>query len=592
MRGTILVASDLRDDRERVVRAVGNVFLVRDAVPGESLAGAALVVVAADRLGQLLADSDAPRLVVFGEATELDGDPRVVHRVSRAVPIEQVRPLLLSLAERRALYAPRTRPAHDQADAQRLQRAFALSRRLAGAHDLATTEQIALDAIEELTGADRVACLFFDADDASIWSEDKLRSAAGDDRRAIAGLVGYAAATGQPASSERLSDDPRALVALDDPAAEPDARVAVAPMVGATGTVHGVLVAARSARRPRFGAGELSLLSAFASLAGPFLDHLSTQVEAQAMLDAEAEDGLFRREALEAQSLPRWGEVIRVTPRWVGWVYWLLVVLLAASVAYVSLATVATYSTGPVIVRATTRSEITARSPGNVAEVAVEPGRAVEADTVIVRLDDVDARGTVERLEREFDTQLRNHMLDPGDAAADAALRGLRLELERARLALEDRVIRTPVAGVIADLRVRRGQRVEPGDIVASITDRSDSLEAIALLPGSDRPQLSAGMPLRLELSGYRYAYQTLTIDSVSSDVIAPAEARRVLGADVADSLRLTGPVVLVRARIPGGEFQVDGATYRYHDGMQGTGEVRVRSERVLYVLIPGLRKL
>jgi membrane fusion protein (multidrug efflux system) len=211
---------------------------------------------------------------------------------------------------------------------------------------------------------------------------------------------------------------------------------------------------------------------------------------------------------------------------------------------------------------------------------------------VIARLDDADVRGAVERFEREFDAQLRNHLLDPSDLAADSALRTLRLQLDQARGALDDRVIRADRDGVIADVRVRPGQRVEPGNVVTSIVDGSAELSLIALLPGSDRPQLEPGMSLRLELVGYRYSYQTVTIDSVSTDIMGPAEARRVLGVEVSEALSLPPSVVLVRARIPDREFVVDGERFRYHDGMLGRAQIRVREERIIFTLIPELRRM
>jgi multidrug resistance efflux pump len=299
---------------------------------------------------------------------------------------------------------------------------------------------------------------------------------------------------------------------------------------------------------------------------------------------------LFREEAIEAQALPRWGDIVRVSPSWVSWAYWVLVALIIASGMYVSIGTVATYSAGPAVIRSTSRGDVVARSPGVITEVMVEAGATVAPGDPIARLDDADARGAVARLERELQAQLRNHLLDPGDLAADGALRTLRLQLQEARAALDERLVRAERGGVISDLRVRQGQHVEPGNIVASIMDGSGVLEVVALLPGSDRPQLEGGMPLRLELSGYRFAYQTITIDSVSTDVLGPGEARRVLGAEVSDGMRLPPSVVLVRARIPGDEFVVDGETFRYHDGMLGYAEVRVREQRILYTLIPGLR--
>ncbi len=589
MRGTIAVISPRREDRERVVRSVGKAFLVTEGEPGESTDGLALIAVGEERLEAVLAalPEGVPPVVVFGRPVAT-ADPRIAHIVRRQVPLDALRALLLSLAEGRAMFAPPPVAPVSESSARHLQRAFALSRRLAAAQDLTATERIAVDAVTELCGADRAACLFFDAGEGSLWSEEKLKGPQGDDRRAVAGIAGFVARTGMPVATAAAADDPRGLPAIDD-ATE---RLIAHAVLGARGQVHAVLLAARSGKRPPFGEEETASLGAFAGMIAPFLDQLSTHIETQALLETPEEERLFRQEAIEAQALPRWGDVIRVTPGWVNWAYWALLALLLASVAYISIGTVSTYSAGPAIVRSTSRSEITARTAGNVSEVRVAPGDRIAAGAVIARLDDADARGRIDRTQREFETQLRNHMVNPADAAADAALQRLRLDLERDRLALEERLVRAPGAGVVTDVRVRTGQRVEPGAVVASVSDGAGGLELAALLPGSDRPQLAPGMALRLELSGYRYAYQTFIIESVSEDVIAPGEALRILGPDVVGGMQLSGPVVLVRARIPGYQFEVDGETFRYHDGMQGLAEVEVREERILYALVPGLRRL
>ncbi|MCA9676499.1 MAG: HlyD family secretion protein, partial [Myxococcales bacterium] len=144
--------------------------------------------------------------------------------------------------------------------------------------------------------------------------------------------------------------------------------------------------------------------------------------------------------------------------------------------------------------------------------------------------------------------------------------------------------------GVIGDVRVRAGQRIEPGDVVASIVDAGSAVEVVAFLPGGDRPRLAPGQKMRLELDGYRYAYQELVVEVVATEALGPEEARRYLGR-IGESVPLRGPVVLVRARLPD-EFVADGVPYRYIDGMGGTVEIEVESERVIDALIPGLRRL
>jgi hypothetical protein len=73
---------------------------------------------------------------------------------------------------------------------------------------------------------------------------------------------------------------------------------------------------------------------------------------------------------------------------------------------------------------------------------------------------------------------------------------------------------------------------------------------------------------------------------------VGPTEARRYLGAEIGDSVQLTGPVVILKTRLPRPTFQAEGRTYRFHNGMHGTAEVEVRSEKILVTLVPGLKAL
>ncbi len=532
---------------------------------------------------------DRPILVI-GDP-ERPHDERVAYIARAGVPDDQLQAIIAAIATGSAV-APPTAAASPQSpvEARRAQLAFAASRKLAAATDLTSTESISIQALIELLDVERAHCLFYSADDGALWSEAR-ENASGDGRHATGGLVGWSARTGLSCAAAIAGDDPRYVAAIDDPEGDPAGQILVQPIIGGDTRVHAVLVAIRRSRRAQLGAGEAAVLARFAALAAPLLDQLSTHVEGQQLLEGDGEP-LFRKEAVEAATAQRWGDVVRVAPGWLSWSYWLLVILLAGSIAFVSVGKIATYSTGPAFIRSLQRATVVARTAGNIASVDVAAGDRVGPGALIAQLDDVKERADSERITREFETQLRNHMQDPSEPSADGAVRSLKLQLEQAHTALDDRGIRATAAGVVSDVRLRPGQHVEPGDIAATVVDGSGGLEVVALLPGEDRPQLAPNMTIRLELAGYRYAYQSLVIDSISPDVIAPIEARRVLGAEVADSLHLGGPVVLVHGRLAKPTFEVDGKTYTYHDGMLGEAEVSVREERILFALVPGMRKV
>ena len=553
----------------------------------DSASGAAVIISSAAQASVVLDRAGATPVVVIGELGHVD--PRAAYVARHGLPGEVLAQLLEALVGRPAP-TPALEPARNAEEARGAQRAFTASRKLAAAGSLAETEALAIDALLELMSAERAQCLFCD-DEWALWSQAQLDSR-GDERRAVAGLTGFAARTHRQVVVERAGADLRWVAALDDPPGDGSERVAVQPVVSSSGEVHGVLVVSRGGRRTPFSIAELATFERFAQLLSPFLDQMSVHASEQSLIVDESADGMFRTEAMLAQEAPQRGALVRLSPRWVGWTYYLVIGLLVAFAVFVTLAKVSTYSTGPALLRASAKLELVTRTSGNVSRLEVDIGDAVEVGTIVARLDDGPQRAALARAEREFAAELRNHMLEPADAGAESAVRQRRQELHAARAALEERLVRSPGRGVVTEVRARPGQRVEPGDLVAAMVDGESPLEVIALLPGSDRPQLAAGMTMRVEISGYRYAYQSLLIDSVSADVLGPAEARRVLGPQVKESVSLGGPVVLVRGRLAGAEVAIDGERYRLHDGMVGTAMVQVRSERVLFALIPGLRRL
>jgi membrane fusion protein (multidrug efflux system) len=97
---------------------------------------------------------------------------------------------------------------------------------------------------------------------------------------------------------------------------------------------------------------------------------------------------------------------------------------------------------------------------------------------------------------------------------------------------------------------------------------------------------------MRLELEGFKYQYQELIIDQVGDELVGPEEVRRYLGPELAESLTVSGAVVLVRAHAPSRFFEADGKRLAYFDGMMGTVDARLKSERIILTIMPGLKTL
>jgi membrane fusion protein (multidrug efflux system) len=330
---------------------------------------------------------------------------------------------------------------------------------------------------------------------------------------------------------------------------------------------------------------------------GPVLHRVAAASEALAHLRNVARPEaahLFRQEALAAhRERHEMGDVIRVSPAWTRAMYGSLVGMLVVGLGAAATAEITQYSAGPAVVRQHGRADVAAASAGAVASIDVEAGERVARDQILVRLGDVTERAVFESTRDDFHAQLRTRLLDPTDEAAAQQVRTLKRQLEAAEAALEGRVIRAPHDGVVTDIGVALGQHVAPGDAVMAVVDHSAAgLELIAFLPGGDRPQIQPGMTLRLELQGFDYAWQDVAVGSISEGVIGPAEAKRILGPQLGDTLPIGGGVVMVRATLPSTTFESDGHEFPYHDGMGGVAEVRLRDETILEMIIPALKEM
>jgi multidrug resistance efflux pump len=302
---------------------------------------------------------------------------------------------------------------------------------------------------------------------------------------------------------------------------------------------------------------------------------------------------IFRREALEHHSRPaKEGEVLRLSPRWTQWTFWMLTGACVAAVTYGIVGNISEYATGPAIVRIDGKTDVTAEVPGVVASVDVQPGDRVKAGDLLLRFAVATEEAEVDRLTKEFDAQLVKVLRDPRDEAARASLTTLRAQKELAEAHVAQRFVRAPVGGVVSDVRIHPGRQLNPGEAILSLVGEEARFSVVAMLPGHHRPLLRPGMPLRLELAGYRYAYQDVVIDSVGDEVVGPTEVRRFLGDEIADTIPVSGPVVLVKATLSGRSFRVEDKTYNYFDGMQGIAEARVRYESVLVTFVPALKVL
>jgi membrane fusion protein (multidrug efflux system) len=305
-------------------------------------------------------------------------------------------------------------------------------------------------------------------------------------------------------------------------------------------------------------------------------------------------DNLFREEALAHHRAGDafGGALLDLTSRWTAWVTWLLLGVVVAGGLFVALGSVHQYAEGPAVVRAIDRDDVTASFAGTLDAVLVQPGQAVRRGAPLVRFNDAVERAELAQLDKAFELQLIQRLRDPADPLTRQELTRLHAQRQLAQARLRARTVLAPIDAMVSDVRVHPGQHVNAGDVLVSLAGPSTRYAITALLPGEFRPQLAPGMPMRVELVGYDHTYQTFVVNDVAEGVVGPQEARRALGSEIADSVALQGPVVLLRAATGDTTFQDGGLRFQFHDGMLGQARVRVRAESLLFTLLPALKAL
>jgi multidrug efflux pump subunit AcrA (membrane-fusion protein) len=303
---------------------------------------------------------------------------------------------------------------------------------------------------------------------------------------------------------------------------------------------------------------------------------------------------IFRQEALQShlRVATERNDLLHISAQWVKWTFWLLIALLVAVSLYIMVASINEYATGVGVIRDAGRTTVTAATGGTIRRISVKAGQKIEAGQPLLHFEDLQEQIELGRLRNDFKSQQINRLRNPNDTGALQQLSTLKSQIEAAAARLKERTVLAPRAGVVQDVRIRPNQFVSPGELLLTIVGENDRLTVVAVLPGHYRPLLKAGDRLRVELAGFRYAYQQLTIDDVGNEVVGPAEIRRFLGPEVGDSLTFQGPSVIVQAYLPTRSFKADGRWHEYHDGMHGVAEASVRSESILMKLVPGLRTL
>ncbi|MEZ4399380.1 MAG: HlyD family efflux transporter periplasmic adaptor subunit [Kofleriaceae bacterium] len=369
-----------------------------------------------------------------------------------------------------------------------------------------------------------------------------------------------------------------------------DGNILVQPIVAAGRTVA-IIVLTRSERLAGFGLIERAIAMLVARECAGLIHQLlgaHAQKEREAAADAKS---LFRAEALENhRNKGTEGALVNLSPAWVRRAYPIACALVVVALAFAWFAKVPTYSTGPVVVTVD-GFDMTAPAQGTVEHIAVSANDRVKAGDELARLYSVQEKSELEQAEQDYRNALILFLVDNDDAAKQALV-GASTKRQRARDLVESRTVRAAGDGVVSDVRVRPGQNLMPGDRILTIVPEGADPVVLALLPGQDRPRLRIGQTLQVALNGFIKPREQVTITEVGSEVLGPDDARRMLGSQFADMVGQAGSWVLVKARLPSRTFESQRHTYHFHNGLRGTGEVRIEAKPFLVTLLPAVEKI
>ena len=255
---------------------------------------------------------------------------------------------------------------------------------------------------------------------------------------------------------------------------------------------------------------------------------------------------------------------------------------------------------------------ITLRAPsgGEIKALDIAPGRSFAEGEVVMRLDDRDERLAVSlaevRLERATSERDRYRTLQDTGAAATARFeeaqtdfKMARIELEQARAALADRVLRAPFDGVAGLASVETGDRIAADAPISSFDDRSRTLVEFDL-PEALLGRVAPGLPVSARtpaVPGRSFEGEVVAIDSRVEAETRTARVRAAI--DNRSDLLRPGASFSLRLDLPGGSFPAvpelalqfsQGAlnVWRVADGAVERVEVQLVRRREGLVLLEG----
>ena len=174
-----------------------------------------------------------------------------------------------------------------------------------------------------------------------------------------------------------------------------------------------------------------------------------------------------------------------------------------------------------------TQSLVKSTVAGQVRQVMVREGQSVKVGDIVAEIDTVDLRARLDAaqadheerrsrltiaarnrdtnqalLKQNFISQNAYDQTQSTYQGSDAAVRWADAQVRMATKAINDAVVRSPIAGVVAKRMVNGGERITPDAPIVNIVDLT-RLELEASIPASDVPSVVIGQTVRFHVDGF-----------------------------------------------------------------------------------------
>jgi len=174
-----------------------------------------------------------------------------------------------------------------------------------------------------------------------------------------------------------------------------------------------------------------------------------------------------------------------------------------------------------------TQSLVKSTVAGQVRQVMVREGQSVKVGDIVAEIDTTDLRARLDAakaeqeerssrltiatrnrdtnralLKQNFISQNAYDQTQSTYQGSDAAVRWADAQVRMATKAINDAVVRSPIAGVVAKRMVNGGERITPDAPIVNIVDLS-RLELEAAIPASDVPSVVLGQSVRFRVDGF-----------------------------------------------------------------------------------------